>query len=324
MEIPQNRSMTKLQGDASTREYYRLNFDDPGNLPKTMILMKLPAPFIEAENDFLILRDYLHDCGIPVPEIFGKRPAEGKIYLGDCGDLLLEGALTSASADEITRHYMNVIDILVKMQVHCTSSLAIGNPATTRKFDTAKYMYELEHAKKWFIIGHLKKNLSPEEDRKLTNWFLELVTPLEKEPLVFSHRDYHSRNIMIKDGNYFILDFQDAMMGPAQYDLVSLLFDSYVRLDDGIRNRLAAYYIEKLNSEDGNPVKGINIAKNLIRVSLQRNIKALGTFGFQAESRKNPFFLKYVPNTFDYVKSNIVKMDEFAESAEWILSLLAP
>ena len=121
------------------------------------------------------------------------------------------------------------------------------------------------------------------------------------------HRDYHSRNLMLCDGSLHIIDFQDARMGPDTYDLVSLLRDSYVDINDSELDGFIAYFLA---------FKGISDAVEFRRrfdvMAVQRNLKALGTFGYQAAARGNPIYIQYIPRTLKYVHDNFSKHGRFA------------
>ena len=120
------------------------------------------------------------------------------------------------------------------------------------------------------------------------------------EPRVLCHRDYHSRNLMLNDGQLYMIDFQDARMGPDTYDLVSLLRDSYVDLTDQTVEDLIAYFLAlKGTPEDPDFRRRFNV------MALQRNLKALGTFGYQTTARRNPVYIQYIPRTLRYVRRNL-------------------
>ena len=128
------------------------------------------------------------------------------------------------------------------------------------------------------------------------------------------HRDYHSRNLMLHDGRLYIIDFQDARMGPDTYDLASLLRDSYVDLTDRELDELIAYFLalEGARSADG---RG-EFRRRFDLMALQRNLKALGTFGYQTTTRGNPVYIQYIPRTLRYVRANLEQIPAFARLRE--------
>ena len=116
---------------------------------------------------------------------------------------------------------------------------------------------------------------------------------LAAEPRVLCHRDYHSRNLMLHDGSLYIIDFQDARMGPDTYDLASLLRDSYVDIADRELDELIAYFLA-LKGREPTPRE---FRRRFDLMALQRNLKALGTFGYQTTTRRNPVYIQYIPRT---------------------------
>ena len=313
----------KLAGDASDRSYYRLTFRDKNAFPKTVVLMKLAAPFKESESDIVNLQRFLSGCSLPVPDIYLMKPERGFIYIEDCGDELLADSAAGADTNGLMKLYMKAIDLLLIMQIECTIKMEPDNRAGLRKFDKDKYMSELRHTAEYFIKGCRAKHLEPSDEKRLKSFFIRLVSPIVKEPLLFTHRDYHARNILVKNDLLYILDYQDGMMGPRHYDLASLLYDSYVKLDDDTRSALINYYLDrwKLASKGKIDVKAFNAM--LKRVSLQRSLKALGTFGYQAVEKQNSFYMQFVPNTLEYIRYNLSTLEGESEDSDWIFSLLS-
>jgi aminoglycoside/choline kinase family phosphotransferase len=141
-----------------------------------------------------------------------------------------------------------------------------------------------------------------------------MAQELAGEPRVLCHRDYHSRNLMLHEGALVIIDFQDARMGPNTYDLASLLRDSYVDLAPDRVDDLVAYF-EALIAGAG-PADATQFRRRFDLMSLQRNLKALGTFGYQTTSRGNPVYIQYIPRTLSYVRANLEKYPRFARLRE--------
>ena len=143
-----------------------------------------------------------------------------------------------------------------------------------------------------------------------------LAVELASEPRVLCHRDYHSRNLMLHQGELYIIDFQDARLGPDSYDLVSLLRDSYVDLADSTVDDLIAYFIAL--KRPAGPDAAHQAWEDGFRgrfdvMALQRNLKALGTFGYQTSVRQNPVYIQYIPRTLRHVQRNLATNPRFAE-----------
>src|SRR5689334_16466892 len=126
--------------------------------------------------------------------------------------------------------------------------------------------------------------------------------------------DYHSRNLMLTEDSLYIIDFQDARMGPDTYDLASLLRDSYVDITDRDLDELIAYFIAL--SGRARDRRADEFRRRFDVMALQRNLKALGTFGYQTTTRRNPVYIQYIPRTLRYVRSNLEKYPRFARLRE--------
>ena len=135
-----------------------------------------------------------------------------------------------------------------------------------------------------------------------------LIEELASEPRVLCHRDYHSRNLMLHSDTLYIIDFQDARMGPDTYDLASLLRDSYVDLPEQTVSELIAYFLALKGTTD----QEVAFRERFDLMALQRNLKALGTFGYQTTARRNPVYIQYIPRTLRYVRDNLGRQPRFS------------
>jgi aminoglycoside/choline kinase family phosphotransferase len=146
-----------------------------------------------------------------------------------------------------------------------------------------------------------------------------MVAELAAEPRVLCHRDYHSRNLMLRDDQLFIIDFQDARMGPDTYDLVSLLRDSYVDLRDEQVDELVAYFLAVRGT---GPDEAVEFRRRFDLMALQRNLKALGTFGFQTSLRGNPVYIQFMPRTLNHVRANLARYARFSRLRDLLAEYL--
>src|SRR5439155_14866153 len=153
--------------------------------------------------------------------------------------------------------------------------------------------------------------LSAAERAALQEEWSPIVEELAAETRVLCHRDYHSRNLMLHDGSLYIIDFQDARLGPDTYDLVSLLRDSYVDISDHQLDDLIAYFLALTGMQDEQEFR-----RRFDVMALQRNLKALGTFGYQTAVRRNPVYIQYMPRTLKYARTNLEKYRRFARLRE--------
>jgi len=296
-----------LTPDASERRYFRL-FPKERKWGKSIVAMCLAAP--EAgELAFENVQKYLLRSGLPVPRIYLYDCSLGIMLLEDLSDTSLESYLSGASERELLSVYKRALDICLDFEFLCKRE-ASSCVAFSLVFDYDKLMWEFDFFIRHMIMGVNGISLSHSEIDELKNLFAPVLRVLTSEPLVFTHRDFHSRNIMVKDGKLCIIDFQDARLGPCQYDIASLLRDSYVQLNDSVLDELMDYYYEEREKRHKPVLDRENFRKVFDYMSIQRNLKAVGTFSFQVSVKKNLKFDRWIATTIGYVKNNLVKYPE--------------
>ncbi|MBI5789389.1 MAG: phosphotransferase [Candidatus Schekmanbacteria bacterium] len=295
-------------GDASTRRYYRLGQTD---YPQTLILMQLGDDNHAQGDLFHQQQGLFREIGLPVPQIHHYDEKQGLMFLEDCGDMTLQLMVQKKGLSACLIYYRKAIDWLLKLQ-EATISAGRHYPAFHWAFDTLKFTEELE-----FFAVHMLEHMrhsefAPDERRNLRMEFQKLAAVLAAEPRYLTHRDYHSRNIMIIGDELKILDFQDARLGLCQYDLASLLRDSYVQLPDKMIDELLTYYLNKRGQYKLPPIENDQFQRLFTLTCVQRNLKALGTFAYQAVKRQNDVYLPYIPPTLQYVNLNLRRFPETA------------
>ena len=298
--------LLNLKGDASDRIYFRVNYfpQNPDSGNSSLIVMQLKEPCPDKEPDFNRMQKFLFHLDMPVPEILHYDAERGLLFLEDGGNTHLED-ITRNSPNQIITWYQKAIDLIVAMQTRVTKNMRLYCPASTRKFDVEKLMWEMDFMIQHYIKGYLNQKLTQDNEFKLRSALLDLCKTLAKEEEVFTHRDYHSRNIMVHQENLLLIDFQDARMGPSQYDLVSLLKDSYVVLEEEARLQLLDYYLHRMKDEGKRQIPRTSFLKTFEEMSIQRNLKAIGTFAFQYMENKNERYLEYIDPTLQYVRDTI-------------------
>lgn len=299
-----------LRGDASDRNYFRLKFEARENNVSSVILMKMVNPPLPGNTPFGVTQSFLTECGINVPKLYFKDEDRGFIFLEDLGDVTLEGKLIVSSIEEQEMYYEKALDILLNMQVECTRHLNKNVPAYHLAFDLKKLTWELDFMTTHFIEGFLKQTISEKDRQILKEEFLKICSFLAKQKRYFCHRDFHSRNIMIHKNNLILIDFQDAMMGPCQYDLSSLLRDSYFKINPGLIEKLLNEYINKKEEREGLPIDRAEFLRVFDWMCIQRNLKALGTFGYQITVKGNERYRDAIPRTIEYVFNNLSKHND--------------
>lgn len=299
-----------MRGDASARRYFRVRLSG-GRLP-SVVLMVLPEPCPANPMDlpFLNVRSFLAGQGLAVPDHYFSLPERGVVALEDFGEKTLETALRGASPREREAWYREALESLVKMQLSRGDCHAFTYAFTAGKFQE-ELLFFLEHA----VEGLWGRRPSPGDREALTAEFRRLSEALASPasgPAVFTHRDYHSRNLMVlRDAPRLgILDFQDARLGPPAYDLVSLAFDSYATLPPGLRDRLIEGYRRRRKDLAGSAPEREELERSVRLAAIQRNLKAVGTFSYQGRVLGRTRYLDSIGPTLAHVRDHCRRLPE--------------
>ncbi|HVQ31222.1 MAG TPA: phosphotransferase, partial [Vicinamibacteria bacterium] len=291
-----------LFGDASTRRYFRLRDRD-----LTAIAALYPEPFDPERMPFLEVRALLDGYGLPVPEVRHVDAARGLLVLEDLGDLTLQEALPGATARGREDLYREALDQLARL--HREAAKGPTRAACFQvAFDIEKLSWELHYFLKHFVEGWRGVDLTAEDRATLGEAVHRLCEEIASWPRVLCHRDFHSRNLMRHADALYWIDFQDARLGPATYDLASLLRDSYVDCDEEFLAERAEEFRQRTLPGESRET----FARRYELTCVQRNLKALGTFGYMATVRDNPVYLQYVPRTLTHARRNLLRHPELS------------
>jgi aminoglycoside/choline kinase family phosphotransferase len=276
--------LSPLAGDASFRSYYRLEYQG-----LSQIVMDAP-PGKEDIQLFAKVAQILQRAGITTPEILEKNELQGFLLLTDLGNTHLLDKLNPGTVDS---YYKTAMETLFKIQNAPDDTLPY--------FDQPFMISEMKRCSEWFFKEYLSLRLEDQENRLIEKTFSQLAQAIAKQPQVFIHRDYHSRNLMVMErGSLGILDFQDAMRGPLTYDLVSLLKDCYISWPRTKLLDWVHYFFT--NSELS---QGYSSEEEFLRdfewCGLQRHLKVLGTFCRLALRDNKQEYLNDLPLTLKYV-----------------------
>ena len=287
-------SISVLSADASFRQYYRATKSDT-----SYAVMDCP-PEKENLESFLLITGKLKNAKLNVPEIFEVDREKGFLVMTDLGDNLYSKKLND---ETVYCLYTDALEAIVKMQtkVDCSG---------LKDFD--KY-YEEENNLfiDWFLKKHLKTELDAALEKEITLEFNKINSIIKSIPKTFVHRDYHSRNLLITDtNNPGIIDYQDAVIGPVTYDLVSLLKDCYVSWNDGLIEDMLESFFNRMKS---NTINNISDFRYWFEITgLQRHIKAIGIFSrLNYRDNKNSY-LKDIPRTYTYIEKVLNKYEELS------------
>ncbi len=297
--------LTVASEDASFRRYFRLT-----TAAESLIVMDAPPPQEDC-RPFVKVASYLEAMSLNAPRVIEADLDRGFLLLTDLGSTLyLERLL--ADPDSVDSLYADAIDALVVMQREGQVCKVHLPP-----YDAAFLDVELSLFHDWLCATHLGIELTPAEEMAWRDTCSLLIRNAVDQPQVFVHRDYHSRNLMVTpEDNPGILDFQDAMHGPATYDLVSLLKDCYVRWPaDRVRNWVRDFhalstYVDEIDAD--------TFMRWFELTGVQRHIKASGIFARLNHRDGKSGYLADIPRTVGY----IVELEERYEELAWLCELI--
>ena len=297
-------SLTTASADASFRKYYRLTKGSKSYLLMDASLEK------ESLTPFLDVTQRLANVGVCVPTVYDKDLTNGYLIIEDFGSIDLLQRLTQENFQVL---YKKAIDEIIKMQKADVMGLPI--------YDKAFLHFEMDLMQEWYLEKKLQKKLSDAEE-KLLKATLDTISDvvLQQPQNLFVHRDYHSRNIMIKDdGELGIIDYQDAMRGALTYDLVSLLKDCYISFDRDAILELVLYFRDRVSPTTSDEL----FIKWFDFMGMQRHIKVLGIFSRLHLRDGKDGYLKDIPLTLHYLLDTTQRYSETQELAKLLKELTA-
>jgi aminoglycoside/choline kinase family phosphotransferase len=305
-------SITKIQGDASSRQYFRVtgtNGSAVACYDSTLNISSVDT------YSFLLSRHAL-----PVPAIIAIDAGNSLLLLEDCGDLLLQNIVDSSTQQTIPNLYRGIIDIMVQLQAlrgdHNTIPFSLC-------FDQEKLMFEFDFFIQYGLLDYFAPTFDKQMIGRLRNEFTIIAELLVKpQHFVLNHRDFHSRNILISQNRPVIIDFQDARMGLPQYDAVSLIKDSYIKLSPLLTDELKAYHYHALSASGLTSMSFDEYLYYFDIMAFQRNIKAIGTFCYQTRIKKSNAFEHSIAPTLSYIREYIEARSELKTAGKLLESLL--
>lgn len=300
---PRTDRVTALTPDASTRRYMRVTLTDGGSI----VLAVYPDAMTYADMPFSGVAALLGRMALPIPAVLGHSDPLGIVALEDLGDVTLQAHLTHAGPVERLARYREAIGLITQIQQRGAEFAGEPYPPYGLAFDREKLTWELDFFLTHFLEAYRRAAIPPAARERFAHEWRAIADELAAEPRVVCHRDFHSRNLMVHDGRLYIIDFQDARLGPDTYDLVSLLRDAYVEIGDEEREGL----IDGFVARRAQPVVN-GFRRRFDLMSVQRNLKALGTFGYQATARSNATYIPYMDRTLRYVRTTIHAHERFA------------
>ena len=305
-------SLAALAGDASSRRYYRATVSGPA-APASVIVMELPgdaglplsseelAIFKESPRElpFLNVHRFLTRVGVHVPAIYGHWPEERLILLEDLGDTSLWDKVQSGTPEDLFGWYRKAIDELLILHTRGTAARSDECIAFQQRFDAKLYLWEFDHFIEWGLEKRPRATVGSATVGSLRDCFSDIAADLEPRSTCLSHRDYHSWNLMIHNGAVRVIDFQDALLAPPQYDLASLLND---RITDSLvtpelEESLVRYYIEQSAALTGRALDDQEFFRIYRLSAIQRDLKVIGRFYYLDLVKHKPGYRKFIAPT---------------------------
>ena len=297
----QDISISWLAGDGSDRCYYRI-MDQKNST--SYVLMKLSEDdaylLKEGKYEWVILSYLLTNYGIRVPRAIKLIPEYASLIIEDYGDIMLETYIHS--------NYRNSYELVEKIMLEtvgiCSKMLEIsydGSLWCQRQFDSKRFNWELEFFLNHYYQSTLGLFLSDSEKKEFDREASSLSDLISKNSSYFVHRDFHSRNIMVKDEGLALIDFQDARLGPPSYDLVSLIYDNYTPFTMKERKELFLKALDLIKKTNGSKVYQ-EILSEYKYVLLQRQLKAIGSYGYLTKKKQKRDYLCYVPYALESIE----------------------
>jgi NDP-sugar pyrophosphorylase family protein len=285
----------------SDRKYYRTI-----NSGENAVLIK----YVKDDPDFKRHIEYSRfflKHGIPVPELLSVDYESMTALFEDLGDISLYSWLRCKRDDEeIEGMYRKVMDIAVSIHKELYRNISESALIMERIFDYAHFRWETDY----FIERFVNKvaGVKIENIEALNNELDRLGVKADSYPKRLVHRDFQSQNIMIKNGMPRLIDYQGARVGPPAYDIVSMLWDPYYRLNGAVRDRLLKYYLEKISGAEVDFNKE-EFMDSLSVCRLQRHMQALGAYGFLSHVKGKKYFMKHAPTALKYLKEDIAPFE---------------
>ncbi|MBE0425937.1 MAG: phosphotransferase [Nitrospirae bacterium] len=290
----------------SDRKYFRVK----KNSETAVLMQSMPDdPDFECHIQYT---QFFKNHSIPVPDLFEVDRENKYGIFEDLGDLTLYSWLKcQREREEIENIYRKVIDILVLIHTKATIFISECPILQSRIFDYEHLRWETSYFIDRFIKG--VKNIEIKNSFALNEEFHRLAVKVDSFPKTVIHRDFQSQNIMIAKGERpSILDYQGARVGPPAYDVVSILWDPYYRIEDEMRERLLDYYINKIHNfykDKNNPLTPA-FSNTILSCRLQRHMQALGAYGFLSIVKSKKYFQKYMPEGMRLLKEDIKYLEE--------------
>lgn len=298
----QIEGLAPASSDASFRRYFRAPVQPGGQWSDSSVILMDAPPDKEPLDAFLLTAQLFESAGVHVPRRLAVHQAEGFLLLSDLGQTPYLKALDPHQPQAAGQLYREAWQAMVRWQSWGLQqdSLADQLPHYSRE----KLLQEMQLFEDWFVERHHQTSLTAEEKNQLSQLMDWLASSALAQPQVLVHRDFHSRNLMVcPDQNPGVIDFQDAVIGPLSYDLVSLLRDAYLEWDEAQQLDWAIRYWQDAR-EAGLPIANdfADFWRDFELMGLQRHLKVLGIFARLFHRDGKAQYLQDLPLVMRYTR----------------------
>lgn len=284
--------------DASFRRYFRIQLKPCEKFKHASTIIAMDAPPEHEDNAlFVKCAKTLADCGLHAPSIFKADLEQGFLLIEDLGALTYQAQLEKGDPNKL---YRDAAQALIKLQSNTRPYATEFNT-----YDASLLLNEMALFEQWYVNTHLQKTFNPKQQKSLQDIFTLLVNNASEQPKVLVHRDYHCRNLLLtKTNNHGVIDFQDMVIGPISYDLVSLYKDCYIswprqRVENWVENyRLFAIQAELVSTD----ITSDQWLRWFDLMGVQRHLKVLGIFARLNHRDNKPQYLEDLPLVNHYLK----------------------
>lgn len=306
-----------VPGDASTRRYLRVELAN-ASAPSTAVVMVLADRGIAMSSDELAVFDqplrelpyvnvhhFLARVGVAVPELYADGTTDGLLLLEDIGDLPLWEAAQGKTDAQVRSLFAAAIEQLLLIQIEGTRARDESCIAFRQSFDARLFEWEFEHFLQYGFADRAPAGGLPDAElAELRRHFRRLSLYLDEQPRVLNHRDYHSWNLFLCDGRMRVIDFQDALLAPAPYDLATLLGDRVTRevIHSDLEAALLDDYATGWAARGNPPWDRDELWEVYSTCALQKAFKVVGRFHFLDREKGKPGYLRYIPPTLRQIR----------------------
>ena len=313
-----------LAGDASSRSYARVSLRGDG--PASAVVMILAGSGLAISSDelavfeeplkelpYLNLHHFLEPLGVSVPELYVDGYEDGFLLLEDIGDLPLRDAVEGLPHAEVEAWYRRAIDQLLLIQIEGTRQRSDECIAFQQRFDKRLFLWEFEHFVEWGLDKRGDKELTSIEKKTLSEMFEEISTRLDQSALFLNHRDYHSWNLFVQQDDIRVIDFQDALLAPAPYDLATLLNDrdTPTVIPPTLEEPLVNYYHDAWNQSGGDPLSSELVWEEYNLCLLQKACKVVGRFYYLELEKGKSGYMRYIPPTLATLRRVLTRLPQY-------------